>query len=258
MDQCKYDFEEEAARPINVAIGFILVTGTAVSIIPAHVKIWSKSSCEGVSQATIFLTNAAYTCLAWNMMMLKFPQIESCRLNWWLCQANLLAFYQVLVQWLLFFPLYAWCTHFGEEGQKRWFRKAWLAQVGMLLCGTGGLLLWSLLSDCSWTIRLVASGLGYISAFLNGVRQIPQIRTSLSVKGSGSISYTFYGLMGLGGILNLYFQIESSRERLTTVLSTAVGCAMILVVLVLCAYYDCRAACSRSEDSLRGHTGSLL
>lgn len=258
MDQCKYDFEEEAARPINVAIGFILVTGTAISIIPAHVKIWSKRSCEGVSQATILLTNAAYTCLAWNMMMLKFPQIESCRLNWWLCQANLLAFYQVLVQWLLFFPLYSWCTHFGEEGQKRWSRKAWLAQVGMLLCGTGGLILWSLLSDCSWTIRLVASGLGYISAFLNGVRQIPQIRTSLSVKGSGSVSYTFYGLMGLGGILNLYFQIDGSKERLTTVLSTAVGCAMILVVLVLCAYYDCRAACSRSEDSLRDHTGSLL
>ncbi|OLP90022.1 Nipped-B-like protein B [Symbiodinium microadriaticum] len=226
MDQCKYDFEEEAARPINVAIGFILVMGTAISIIPAHVKIWSKRSCEGVSQATILLTNAAYTCLAWNMMMLKFPQIESCRLNWWLCQANLLAFYQVLVQWLLFFPLYSWCTHFGEEGQKRWSRKAWLAQVGMLLCGTGGLILWSLLSDCSWTIRLVASGLGYISAFLNGVRQIPQIRTSLSVKGSGSVSYTFYGLMGLGGILNLYFQIDGSKERLTTVLSTAVGCAM--------------------------------
>ena len=98
----------------------------------------------------------------------------------------------------------------------------------MLLCGTGGLILWSLLSDCSWTIRLVASGLGYISAFLNGVCQIPQIRTSLSVKGSGSVSYTFYGLMGLGGILNLYFQIDGSKERLTTVLSTAVGCAMFL------------------------------
>ena len=225
MDECKYRYEHGVAHPFSVAIGLVLVLGTAVSIIPAHVKIWSKGSCQGVSPATILLTNAAYTCLAWNMMLLKFPQIKACASTWWLCQANLLAFYQVLVQWLLFFPLYYWCTLYSE-GCRRFFRKAWLGQVGTLVLGTFGLILWSSLSDCSWSIRLVASSLGYISALLNGVRQIPQIRTSLSVKGSGSVSYTFYGLMGLGGILNLYFQIESSKERLTTVLSQAVGCAM--------------------------------
>ena len=232
MDQCKYDYEATASRPVSVAIGLILVVGTVVSIVPAHLKIWSKRSCEGVSPATILLTNAACTCLAWNMMLLKFPQIEACGSSWWLCQANLLAFYQLLVQWLLFFPLYYWCSRFAEEGRKSSLKKAWLVQVGVLFLGTGGLILWSWLSDCSWSIRLVASGLGYLSAFLNVVRQIPQIRTSLSVKGSGSISYTFYGLMGLGGILNLYFQIEGSKERLTTVLSTAVGCAMYLASLL--------------------------
>eukprot|EP00434_Breviolum_minutum_P009647 symbB.v1.2.008496.t1/scaffold535.1/size190655/16 len=117
----------------------------------------------------------------------------------------------------------------------------WHIQLGLLLVGTAALIAWSTFSNCSWSLRLLASIFGYVSAMLNVVRLVPQIRTSCLHRGSGSISYRMYTLMSVGGLLNVYFQVFSSHERLSTVVSTMVGNMMFFIVLFVCLYFDCCA-----------------
>jgi len=247
MDSCKETYETDACELSSVIIGVGLIAGTALAIIPAHVKMLSLRSADGVSTHTLLLTNVQQMLASWNMLVLKFPQVQMCHLNEPLCQCNLLALYQTLVQWLFQVPLYYWCVHFATESDKKHLKSMWHIQLGLLLVGTAALIAWSTFSNCSWSLRLLASIFGYVSAMLNVVRLVPQIRTSCLHRGSGSISYRMYTLMSVGGLLNVYFQVFSSHERLSTVVSTMVGNMMFFIVLFVCLYFDCCAR-RRSEE----------
>ena len=52
--------------------------GTALAIIPAHLKILSLRSADGVSAHTLLLTNVQQMLASWNMLVLKFPQMQMC------------------------------------------------------------------------------------------------------------------------------------------------------------------------------------
>lgn len=239
MDSCKTTYETDACDVTSIIIGIGLIAGTALAIIPAHLKILSLRSADGVSAHTLLLTNVQQMLASWNMLVLKFPQMQMCHLNEPLCQCNLLALYQTLAQWLLQVPLYYWCAHFAPESEKKQLNRRWQVQMGVLLVGTGALIAWSMFSTCSWSLRLLASILGYVSAVLNIFRLLPQILTSFQHRGSGSISYRMYTLMSVGGLLNVYFQVFKSHERLSTVVSTTVGNLMFFIVLFVCLYFDC-------------------
>ncbi|CAK9093238.1 unnamed protein product [Durusdinium trenchii] len=247
MDSCKEKYETDACEPFSIAIGVGLIAGTVLAILPAHVKMLSLRSADGVSPHTLLLTNIQQMLAAWNMLVLKYPQLQKCHLEEPLCQCNLLALYQTLAQWLLQVPLFYWCVHFAADSSKEHLQRTWQMQLGALLFGSALLVSWSTLSTCTWSLRLVASILGYISAFLNIFKLLPQIRTSLQHRGSGSISYPMYFAMSLGGFLNLYFQFFQSHERLSTVVSTAVGNFMYCIVLCVCVYFDCCAR-PRSDE----------
>ena len=53
-------------------------SGTALAIIPAHLKILSLRSADGVSALTLLLTNVQQMFASWNMLVLKFPQMQMC------------------------------------------------------------------------------------------------------------------------------------------------------------------------------------
>eukprot|EP00913_Durusdinium_trenchii_P021660 g20352.t1 len=50
--------------------------GTVLAILPAHVKMLSLRSADGVSPHTLLLTNIQQMLAAWNMLVLKYPQLQ--------------------------------------------------------------------------------------------------------------------------------------------------------------------------------------
>ena len=42
-------------------------------------------------------------------------------------------------------PLYYWCAHFAPESEKKQLNRRWQVQMGVLLVGTGALIVWSML-----------------------------------------------------------------------------------------------------------------
>ena len=78
MDSCKETYETDACDPGSIAIGVGLIIGTALAIVPAHIKMVSKRSADGVSPHTLLMTNLQQMLAAWNMLVLKFPQLQEC------------------------------------------------------------------------------------------------------------------------------------------------------------------------------------
>ena len=56
----------------------LAIPGTVLAIIPAHLKILSLRSADGVSAHTLLLTNVQQMLASWNMLVLKFPQMQMC------------------------------------------------------------------------------------------------------------------------------------------------------------------------------------
>ena len=72
------------------------------------------------------------------------------------------------------------------------------------------------MQPCTHATVVVAGCLGFFSSLCQAIRYVPQLYKSIVSEGSGSVSYFTFLFQGVGGFLNVYFQIFASKEQLTT------------------------------------------
>lgn len=219
----------------QVALGTILLVLSSLSIIPSLTKPHRRRSTDGVSAATLILTNAQQTTQVANIWILKSEQVPFCFQDFWGCQSSMIALYSATIAWfLLFFQ----CHFLHRSAKLRLF--------------------WSCMAKCSESIPLQFFGVanGVLSSMLMMVRFAPQLIQTCRHRSAGSISYITYGVIGVGGFLQTYFQIAGSKETWSTWMPVFVGNCFQTVILILCVYFDCVKPRELQADGDAGSAGA--
>lgn len=243
----------------QVALGTILLVLSSLSIIPSLTKPHRRRSTDGVSAATLILTNAQQTTQVANIWILKSEQVPFCFQDFWGCQSSMIALYSATIAWfLLFFQYQCKVWYPGSEENKKTNRKLWFLQIIFAASLLFWSFLWSCMAKCSESIPLQFFGVanGVLSSMLMMVRFAPQLIQTCRHRSAGSISYITYGVIGVGGFLQTYFQIAGSKETWSTWMPVFVGNCFQTVILILCVYFDCVKPRELQADGDAGSAGA--
>lgn len=253
---CQYelvDFTEQ-----ETALGLTLFGLTSLSILPAILKPIIRKSSKGLSPETVVLTNVQQTLTAANVLVLKFPQIKKCFSSEdpWGCQPPLLVLWQSLSAWVTLFFVFLGCLWYptpNDEATRRRNKVIWNVMFFNCFAFVGILMVISMYTDCPWLLSKIGVWCGYLSSLFMVFRFAPQLRTTFVQKGSGSMSYTTYVVIGMGGFIMTYFQVVVSQEGVSIWLPVFIGNLFQTVIVFVAAWYDCgpgkatRLALERSQ-----------
>lgn len=236
---CKHDLVEIA--PAGIALGLVLWTCTALSIVPSITKPMKMKTTIGLSPWTLLLTNVQQTLTVVNTTMMKSPQIQMCFEDPWGCHPSLLAWYQTLTAWIFLFfvfPTVVWYPDPDTEETRARNQKLWRAQsigcFGLVFVTT----LWAMFTDCPSSVAVTGTMFGWGSSVLMIFRFLPQLITTCVARTAGSISYVTYLFLGVGGFTMTGFQIFVSKEHVSTWFPVFVGNVLQSIIIVTAGMYD--------------------
>ena len=91
----------------SYVLGILLCVGGMISYFPQYYSLIKTKQHKGISELSLFILNIGSACLAANSFILnwyKFECYHHC--SFWICGANLLSMFQIMVGWIMVFPLY--------------------------------------------------------------------------------------------------------------------------------------------------------
>ena len=100
-------FECKAQETYTYVLGVILCVGGMLSYFPQYYSLIKTKQHKGISEMSLFFLNLGAVCLTANTFILnwwKFGCYNQC--SFWLCTANLLSMFQIMVGWIMVSPLY--------------------------------------------------------------------------------------------------------------------------------------------------------
>lgn len=234
--------------PTGIALGLVLWTVTAISIIPSITKPIKLGSTEGMSAWTLLLTNVQQTFTVVNTTLMKSPQIAMCWEQPLGCQPTLISWWQTVSAWILLFFVFPTVVRYpfpDNEETKARNQKLWFYQWTSCFSLVGITTAWALNVDCPSSVATVGTLFGWGSSILMVFRFAPQLLTTCMLRTAGSISYVTYLVIGVGGFAMTFFQILVSQEHISTWFPVFVGnCFQTLIILTAATYdYGCLKRC---------------
>lgn len=248
---------DDCLRPSSLQsllIGIWLMTGAAAAFIPQYISIVKKKSSFGISYLFLIagLSAAAFT--GANAGLLNWPHIACCwtqKLSFGDCIANNLAFLQIFFN-LVWFTILAilfivYCVpvvgHFtSEECEKsrKWAKIALVALAILVssICVTSAVFFY-VFHARSVQIAEFADWVGYVGAVAMALQYLPQIRTTMALQSSGSLSVVTLLITLPGYVLTIYFQGILNSAPLSTWLPNVFASIELLLLIGLIGAFAC-------------------
>ncbi|GAM22534.1 hypothetical protein SAMD00019534_057090, partial [Acytostelium subglobosum LB1] len=242
--------------PMNtggVVIGVILIVGSILSTVPQHYNIIKSRSTTGLSYLWMYLGNIKQFTGAINIFMLKYPQVDACRvLGFMECAPSILSIFQVFSFFAFTFPLYILYIIFTpldlkkivkEKGDKEEdeYRRGkiffGILLVFILIISVLTSIFMFLLGPCHQRAYIFAYSIGMVSTVITFIQWLPQIYKTFRDKTVGTFSIMMLIIQFPGNVLMTYFLIFVSHESVSTWLSYVSTTLQVAILLVLLLYY---------------------
>eukprot|EP00736_Rhodelphis_marinus_P002236 Rmarinus@m.9981 len=225
----------------GVVLGIGLCIGTMLSMLPQHIKFLTKKSSAGVSYLMLFMGNVNQFSAVINTTIMKFHELQACReVPWQECLPSLLTFFQMLVLWAFYFPLFIWFLVFlDREERVVLFRASRLFVFFIVYATVLTMVMVIMLKEigpCHET-KSLAYGLGSLCTFVNLTQWAPQIYHTYRAKRAGSLSMLMLSLQGPGSLVIVYFLAIVSHESVSIWISTLTSALQQLILLGMLLYY---------------------
>jgi uncharacterized protein with PQ loop repeat len=258
----------EAKPALDYVLGVSLCLAGALSYFPQYYSLIKSKQAKGISELSLFVLNIGSVCLVLNSLILnwyKFDCFSVC--GFWLCSANLLPFFQILVGWIMVLPLYMIFLRFkikekklafiNDPDQRHWLwyfgyaTTYWIFIVIVLIVslvekyGGGG----GTSSDNAAFFGIFARTLGIISAVASCLVWIPQIIKLIISRNQGSLSLVMFIVQTPGNLVIILFQAVLYQQNWSTWISYVILCAEQLVIAIMLIVFKCQRLSGSSNDA---------
>ena len=229
------------------ALTVALTVATVAVTVPQYIKLLRSRSSAGLSLPTVVLTAGLNLCDVAAAIITKWRQLQDCA-HGAACVPELLDLVQTVVltatSAAVLVMVVCYPPHDGAAARSvaaiTLFATAvaWAVSAGV-----------SLAAPCSRGALSLAQAYGVAAAGCAVVQYIPQLRTTLLERSSGSLSVSFYLLQAAGGLIVAAEQVFAAADPWPVWLPFLCSTSMQLVVALCCVYFDCVARQRRAGDS---------
>ncbi|GAF98614.1 unnamed protein product, partial [marine sediment metagenome] len=237
----------------GIAIGIILCLGGIASYIPQFYTIFKLREVNGISEMSILILNLGFLCLTMNSVIFNWDILSHCfkDTNWLVCNAKLLAFYQICISWLMVVIFYLIFIYFKIKSRKDRIFHGLIYIISyfaftLLLVGliAGDYALEDSSKHQHHVFYIIGNILGYTSAFCNSIVWIPQIVSLIKTKSGGNLSLPMFILQTPGNLVIIIFQAVLYHQSVSTWITYVITLVEQLTILILLIYYR---YCSEAE-----------
>lgn len=237
-------------------LGIVLCIGGTISYLPQYYSLIKTKQHKGISELSLLLLNIGSACLAANSFILnwwKFGCYQHC--NFWLCSANLLSLFQIMVGWIMVFPLYLIFIRYKMKNSERRMRYdivyISIYVLFVLVMVIVGLAEKLSPGDSREFFNITAKILGIISAICSCIVWLPQIIKLIRTRKQGNLSLLMFIMQTPGNAVIIIFQILY-RQNWTTWFSYVVTLVEQSTIVVILLVFKCRDRTRVDEFSLVG------
>lgn len=252
----------EALSIVWIAVGSIIFIGSAISVIPQIITILKRSSSYGLNVISIFVTSVSQFILLINvfcfhiedfMGFLQFPFIQII--------PRFLTFLITFGLWICFLTIpFLTMIFFDKErprSQSPAEQKKSQVTTISLACLVPLISIIFLLSYFilglkngfrSSTILYYGGICGSISTIVGFAQYVPQMITTCSIKGPGSLSLLLLFIQAPGGTANALFMAIAQGDHWTTWLSIFSASIQQFILIAIILYYKCKKRGKISDE----------
>lgn len=235
------------AEPIySYVLGIFLCIGGSISYIPQYLSLIKSKQHKGISELSLFILCTGSAALAANSFILnwyKFECYDNC--NFWLCTANLLSLFQIIIGFIMCLPLYLIFIRLKiRSSSKRiiYDLKYVLVHVIFVLVIVIVGLVEKLKNENSQNFFRISAWIlgGVISPICNLIVWLPQIVKLFQTKDPGSLSLAMMVIQTPGNLVIIIFQILY-HQSITTWITYCVTFVEQLIILIMLIYFKCKS-----------------
>ena len=223
----------EAPSIMWIAVGSIICIGSAISVIPQITSILTKKSSYGLNVVSIFVTSTSQFILLTNVLCFHIEDFMGC------CQFSFikiiprfLTFFITFGLWIFFLAVpFLTMIFFDKENPRsqsptdqrhnQILTTALTSSIPFIsIAFLLSYFILAIQNGFSSTIVLYFGGIcGSISTIIGFAQYVPQMITTCSIKGPGSLSLLLLFIQAPGGTANALFMAFAQGDHWTTWLS---------------------------------------
>ncbi len=228
---------------LSIVLAILLSIGSFVSYFPQYYNMMKTKLVDGISESSLFILCTSLTFISANALILnwgKFKCYNHC--SFWLCSANLLSVFQILVSWVVVLPMYFIFIRFKiRDSDRRVMRDVqylFTYIVFVLIMVIVGLVEKS--SNNIYFFEVSAKVLGVLAGLLSSIVWIPQIIELIKTKKQGNLSLLMFILQTPGNGIVIFLQILYKQNWTTwfPYVITLVEQGVIVVIILVLKYRD--------------------
>lgn len=227
----------------SYVLGILLCIGGMISYFPQYYSLIKAKQSKGISETSLFILNIGSACLAANSVVLnwsKFSCYNQC--NSLICTANLLSMIQILVGWIMVFPLYLIFLRYKIKNSDRKiiYDLIYILIYLLFITIVGTIGLTEKMNGAQHFFIISAWILGgIISPICSCIVWIPQIIKLIRTREQGNLSLPMFIMQTPGSVVVMVFQILYHQDWTTwiTYVITFVEQGIIVIILIVLKFY---------------------
>ena len=231
------------SEPIySYVLGILLCIGGMISYFPQYYSLIKSKEHKGISELSLFILNIGSACLTANAFILnwyKFECYNHC--SFWICSANLLSMFQIMVGWIMVFPLYLIFIRYKIRNSERRviydIIYVFIYILFILIMIIVGLTEKYKENTPFFKISAWVLG-GIISPMCSCIVWIPQIIDLIRTQKQGNLSLSMFIMQTPGNAIIIVFQILYHQNFTTwgTYVVSLIEQGMIVIILLIFKY----------------------
>jgi len=224
----------------SIVLGILLCLGGMISYFPQYYSLVKAKQATGISEFSLLLLNIGSACLTANSFILNWWKFECYEhYNFWYCTGNLLSLFQIMIGWLMVFPLYLIFIRYKIKTSERKIIHD-IAYVVIYVLFILVIIIVGLAEKLSSKnsnefFVISAKILGVVSAICSSIVWLPQIVKLLRTKQQGNLSLLMFIMQTPGNCIVILFQVLYHQDWTTwiTYVITFVEQSTIVVILIV-------------------------
>lgn len=242
---------ETGSSGIWQALGYIIFTGTVISLIPQIHSLIKMKSSYGINPMTPFVSNFSQFILLFNIICLRSSDfVAATQVNFFQVLPRLMTFMNAFALWIVYLPVILLITIFFDKEKRHNrpsdnLRKEWYFTVFFTCANIIG----SFILLFIFFIMVFATGIGSKVITTMGktfgtialvsviIQYIPQFITTCKLRDNGSFSLLLLAIQAPGGTASALFMAIGQNDHWTTWMSTLAASIQQFCLLFLCIIF---------------------
>ncbi|CAL6089094.1 PQ_loop repeat-containing protein [Hexamita inflata] len=264
-DTNPYDYIKhlDSVDTTTLIIGFLILVGTVVSIIPMNLKLLTTKKVEGIAFTMLILVMYNQWSTIVNYIMAEFSKIMACTNSGKKCWSNMISLYQAIAQFIFYFILinqylYYEVKELGKTKDVKRHLILYLVFIGFLILTIPSFTVPGFYyGPCNATYTAFALVFSIIAAVSDCIAWIPQIYATYKLKAVGSFSISAMLMQCPGCAITLIVAIMSGNPWYTWI-TWIVGFILQFILCWLLVKYYFQAKKSDKQKHLNQQNQDLI